>query len=103
MIKRISVWKIEDFGILNRHTYELLVIMFAEWDIAYMEKHGQLIHDVIKKGLSDADAEARSLARKAFGSFREHFPILADALLATLDPAKKKALMVCRKIFHRMI
>lgn len=59
-----------------------------------MDKHGQLIHDVIKKGLSDADAEARSLARKSFGLFRDHFPVLADALLASLDAAKKKTLLV---------
>ncbi len=59
-----------------------------------MDKHGQLIHDVIKKGLSDADADARSLARKAFRRFRDHFPLLADILLASLDSSKKKALMV---------
>ena len=59
-----------------------------------MDKHGQLIHNAIKKGLSDADAEARSFARKGFGFFRDHFPILADALLASLDASKKKTLLV---------
>lgn len=61
-----------------------------------MEKHGQLIHDAIKKGLSDADAEARLHSRKAFRSFRDQFPSLAEILLASLDPTKRKALMVCR-------
>ncbi|CAF2411295.1 unnamed protein product [Rotaria sp. Silwood2] len=78
---------------IRRHTYELLAIMLSKWDFIYLEKHGQLIHDVIKKGLSDADADARLYARKAFGYFREHFSQLADALLITLDSSKKKALM----------
>lgn len=69
--------------------------MLSKWDTIYLDKHGQLIHDVIKKGFSDADADARLYARRAFGFFREHFTSLADALLATLDSSKKKALMVC--------
>jgi len=68
--------------------------MLTQWDFVYMEKHGQLIYNAIKKGLSDADADARSHARKAFGHFRDHFPLLADALLASLDAAKKKTLLV---------
>jgi len=73
--------------------------MLSEWDFIYLEKHGQLIHDAIKRGLSDADPDARSYARKSFGIFRGHFPLLAEAILATLDTSKKKALMVCLKIF----
>ncbi len=79
---------------LYRQSYELLVIMLSEWDMIYLDKHGQLIHNAIKKGLSDADADARSHARKAFGFFRDHFSLLADALLASLDAAKKKTLLV---------
>ncbi|CAF1131653.1 unnamed protein product [Adineta steineri] len=78
---------------IRRHTYELLVILLSQWDFIYMEKHGQLMHDLIKKGLFDADAEARSNARRAFGFFRDHFPVLADALLTSLDASKKKTLM----------
>jgi hypothetical protein len=75
---------------LNRQTYELLVIVLSEWDFVYLEKH-----DAIKKGLSDADPEARSNARRSFGLFRDHFSLLADALYASLDSQKKKTLMVC--------
>ncbi|CAF4007084.1 unnamed protein product, partial [Rotaria magnacalcarata] len=78
---------------IRRQTYELLVIMLSNWDFSFLEKHGQLIHNGIKKGLSDADAEARINARKAFGFFREHFPALAETLLASLDASKKKALL----------
>ncbi|CAF0866930.1 unnamed protein product [Adineta steineri] len=78
---------------IRRQTYELLVIMLTTWDIVYLDKHGQLIHNAIKKGLSDADADARSHARKSFGLFRDHFPLLADVLLASLDASKKKTLL----------
>ncbi|CAF1603182.1 unnamed protein product [Adineta ricciae] len=78
---------------IRRHTFELLVIMLSQWDSVYLDKHGQLIHNAIKKGLSDADADARSYARKAFGHFRDRFSLLADALLASLDASKKKTLL----------
>jgi CLIP-associating protein 1/2 len=78
---------------IRRQAYELLVVMLSQWDSIYLDKHGQLIHNSIKKGLSDADGDARSNARKAFGLFRDHFPLLADALLASLDAAKKKTLL----------
>jgi CLIP-associating protein 1/2 len=76
-----------------------LVVILSQWDIIYLDKHGQLIHNAIKKGLSDADADARSHARKAFGLFRDHFPLLADALLSSLDAAKKKTLLVSQEDF----
>jgi hypothetical protein len=79
---------------LIRHTFELLLVILSLWDFIYLEKHGQLIHDAIKRGISDADAEARSFARKSFGLFRDLFPHLADALLASLDGSKKKTLLV---------
>jgi CLIP-associating protein 1/2 len=65
----------------------------------YLEKHGQLIHDTIKKGLSDADADARIHARRCFAIFREQFSSLADALLTSLDASKKKMLLVRRVNF----
>lgn len=68
--------------------------MLSQWDFVYLDKHGQLIHNVIKKGISDADGDARCCARKAFGFFRDHFPMLADALLGSLDASKKKTLLV---------
>jgi hypothetical protein len=72
--------------------------MLSEWDSVYLEKHGQLMHDAIKKGLSDADADTRSNARRAFGFFRDQFSVLAEALLSSLDASKKKILLVCLNI-----
>ncbi|CAF0724124.1 unnamed protein product [Didymodactylos carnosus] len=78
---------------IRRHTCELLLHMLSHWDRTHLDKHGQLIHDSIKKSLSDPDPEARQNARKAFGLFREYFSQLADQLLNTLDASKKKMLL----------
>ncbi len=77
--------------------------MLSQWDIIYLDKHGQLIHDAIKKGLSDADGDARSHSRKSFRFFRDHFPLLAEALLTSLDASKKKMLMVCLNLYLNII
>lgn len=74
------------------------MILLQQWDFIYLDRHGQLIHNVIQRGLSDADPDARSFSRKAFSSFRDHFPQLADALLFSLDASKKKTLLVNRTI-----
>lgn len=88
---------------LIRHTYELLVTILSQWEFVYLDKHGQLIQNAIKRGLADADADARSFSRKAFGFFRDHFPLLADALLLTLDASKKKTLLVSDRIISFII
>ena len=62
------------------------------WDTHHLEKHVQLIQTCIKKGLADADQEARVISRKAFWSFNSHYPTLADNLLASLDAKTQKLL-----------
>lgn len=86
------------FPFTFRHTFELLVVILSDWNFNNLEKHGQLLHDAIKKGLSDADCDARSFARRSFTFFRDLFPTLSDALLSTLDPSKKKMLLVSLSI-----
>lgn len=48
--------------------------------------------DGVISGISDADSEARSQARKAFWGFADHFPKEADRLLLSLDVAKQRLL-----------
>lgn len=52
----------------------------------------QLIQTCIKKGIADADQEARVFARKAFWSFSGHYPSIADSLLNSLDLKAQKLL-----------
>ncbi|KAK3607614.1 hypothetical protein CHS0354_034665 [Potamilus streckersoni] len=79
-------------SIIRRYCFEFLNQILHKWPTHILEKHIAIIQESIKKGISDADSEARALSRKAFWGFSEHFKDQADALLNTLDAAKQKAL-----------
>lgn len=49
---------------------ELLIMIFEEWPTKALEKNQLLLRDALKKGISDADAEARRHSRRFFGIFR---------------------------------
>ncbi|CRL07696.1 CLUMA_CG020652, isoform B [Clunio marinus] len=69
---------------------ELLNMVFEEWPTRALEKHQLLLRDSVKKGISDADAEARRHSRRSYWSFRKHFPDLADQLYGSLDISTQK-------------
>ncbi|XP_010776656.1 CLIP-associating protein 1-like [Notothenia coriiceps] len=48
--------------------------------------------ETIKKGIHDADAEARSVARKCYWSYQAHFRREADQLFQSLEASYQKAL-----------
>ena len=71
---------------------EFLDQMLHTWSTGTLEKHAASLQDAIKKGISDADPEARQFARKAFWGFADHFRERADQLLQSLDPSKQRIL-----------
>lgn len=71
---------------------EILVILLDEWQTKYLERSANVLRDAVKKGITDADGEARKHSRRAFWSFKKHFSELADAMYMNLDPAAQKAL-----------
>jgi len=71
---------------------DFLDIIVHTWPSSTLEKHTQALMDGIKRGISDADGEARQSARKAFWGFAEHFRDQSESLLNSLDPSKQKAL-----------
>ncbi|KAK3106105.1 hypothetical protein FSP39_012814 [Pinctada imbricata] len=79
-------------NIIRRHCCEFLNQLLHNWSTHTLEKYIANIQDAIKKGISDADSEARAFSRKAFWGFAEHFRDQADALLNSLEPAKQKML-----------
>ncbi|XP_042370649.1 CLIP-associating protein 1-like, partial [Plectropomus leopardus] len=54
--------------------------------------HGTVLTETIKKGIHDADAEARSVARKCYWSFHGHFRREAEHLFQGLESSYQKAL-----------
>ena len=77
---------------IRRHICEFLDIMLHSWPTYTLEKHVTLLQDSIKKGISDADPDARTFARKAYWGFADHFKDQADSLMSGLDPSYKRLL-----------
>lgn len=51
-----------------------------------------ILQEAIKRGIADADPDARSFARKAYWGFADHFKVQADALLNSLEGVHRKML-----------
>ncbi|CAL1546836.1 unnamed protein product [Lymnaea stagnalis] len=79
-------------NIIRRYSLEFVNQILHSWPTHCLEKHIAVLQDAIKKGINDADSEARAHSRKAFWGFADHFKSQADALLNSLDPSKQKML-----------
>ncbi|XP_067003312.1 CLIP-associating protein 1-B [Anabrus simplex] len=77
---------------IRRACCEFLEQLLSSWSTHALERYATNLQEAIKKGIADADPEARHCARKAYWNFRSHFPDQADALLHSLDAAYKRAL-----------
>lgn len=71
---------------------EVMVLLFEEWPTKALEKNCILLRDALRKGIADADSDARKHSRCAFWNFRRHFPEIADSLYGSLDPATQRTL-----------
>ncbi|RWS12914.1 CLIP-associating protein 1-like protein [Dinothrombium tinctorium] len=71
---------------------EFLVQLLHTWPTHTLEKHIGILQEAIKKGINDADPEARAFSRKAFWGFASHFKEQADCLLNSLDNNKQRML-----------
>ncbi|KAH1014835.1 hypothetical protein HUJ05_012655 [Dendroctonus ponderosae] len=77
---------------IRRACCEFIESMLALWPSHSLERHVVLLQEAIKKGVADADPEARVLSRKAFHRLRDHFPDHAESLLQSLEPSYRRAL-----------
>ncbi|KTF81713.1 hypothetical protein cypCar_00009908 [Cyprinus carpio] len=58
----------------------------------YYPRHVAVLTETIKKGIHDADSEARSVARKCYWGFHGHFSREAEHLFQALESSYQKAL-----------
>ncbi|XP_054162768.1 CLIP-associating protein 1-like [Oppia nitens] len=77
---------------IRKSCCEFLTQLLYTWPPQALEKHVGIISDAIKKGICDADPEARAYARKAFWGFSDKFKKEADYLLNSLDGTKQRIL-----------
>jgi len=77
---------------IRRHTCEFLDQLLHSWPTHSLEKHVAILQEAIKKGVADADPDARTFARKAYWGFADHFKDQADVLLSSLEPNYRRVL-----------
>ncbi|XP_056277984.1 CLIP-associating protein 2 isoform X15 [Pseudoliparis swirei] len=82
---------------VRRRCFDFLELLLQEWQTHSLERHTAVLVESIKKGLRDADSEARVEARKAYWGLRNHFPAETDALYNSLEPSYQKILQSCLK------
>uniref|UniRef100_A0A672RN06 CLIP-associating protein 2-like n=1 Tax=Sinocyclocheilus grahami TaxID=75366 RepID=A0A672RN06_SINGR len=75
-----------------RRCYDFLDLLLQEWQTHSLERHVAVLVDSIKKGIKDADSEARVEARKAYWGLRAHFPGEAESLYNSLESSYQKTL-----------
>ncbi|XP_051791837.1 CLIP-associating protein 2 isoform X21 [Erpetoichthys calabaricus] len=77
---------------VRRRCYEFLDLLLQEWHTHSLERHAAVLVESIRKGIRDADAEARVEARKAYWGLRNHFLAEADALYNNLEPSYQRTI-----------
>ncbi|XP_029766447.1 CLIP-associating protein 1 isoform X5 [Terrapene carolina triunguis] len=77
---------------VRRRCFEFLDLLLQEWQTHSLERHISVLAETIKKGIHDADSEARIEARKCYWGFHNHFNREAEHLFHTLESSYQKAL-----------
>ena len=77
---------------IRKSCCEFLVQLLYTWPNQALEKHVGILSEAIKKGICDADPEARAYARKAFWGFADKFKKEGNYLLNSLDSSKQRIL-----------
>ncbi|TRY76804.1 hypothetical protein TCAL_10457 [Tigriopus californicus] len=80
---------------IRRHCCEFLDLILHSWPTQSLEKHAHLIQEAIKKGIADADPEARQFARNLTNvalpmESRGAPPLLGSQVLAEEFPLSRK-------------
>uniref|UniRef100_A0A8C2IFJ8 Cytoplasmic linker associated protein 1 n=1 Tax=Cyprinus carpio TaxID=7962 RepID=A0A8C2IFJ8_CYPCA len=89
---RLIIRVCEIFALTCRRCYEFLDLLLQEWQTNSLERHIAVLIETIKKGVHDADSEARSVARKCYWGFHAHFSKEAEHLFQALELTYQKAL-----------
>ncbi|XP_053094174.1 CLIP-associating protein 1-B-like isoform X20 [Pangasianodon hypophthalmus] len=79
---------------VRRRCYEFLDLLLQEWQTSCLDRHVPVLMETIKKGVHDADSEARSVARKCYWGFHGHFSKEAEQLFQALELTYQKALQL---------
>ncbi|CAH3196192.1 unnamed protein product, partial [Porites evermanni] len=84
----VSLW----ICFLYRRCCDYIDLFLVHWDASTIKPRISEIEEALRKGISDADAEARSATRRAFWHYHELFRDKAESLLKSFDVSKQKQL-----------
>ncbi|PAA88570.1 hypothetical protein BOX15_Mlig000928g3 [Macrostomum lignano] len=79
-------------AVQRRRLAELLSGPLADWPPSALRPHLPALTEAVRRGIGDADAEARAHSRAAYWPLRAAFPEAAAGLLASLDQRARAAL-----------
>nr|XP_058972791.1 CLIP-associating protein 1-A-like isoform X2 [Pocillopora verrucosa] len=79
-------------SIIRRRCCEYVDLFLTHWETPTIKSRVSEIEEAIRKGISDADPEARAGMRRAFWHYHEHFRDRAESLLKSFDASKQKQL-----------
>lgn len=79
-------------NVVRKNVCTFLNLIFQYWPVHVIERHMAIIQDALRKGVADADQDARSATRNAFKTFADKFPDQVEPVLRNMDPAKRKAI-----------
>ncbi|CAH3023339.1 unnamed protein product, partial [Porites evermanni] len=79
-------------SIIRRRCCDYIDLFLVHWDASTIKPRISEIEEALRKGISDADAEARAATRRAFWHYHELFRDKAESLLKSFDVSKQKQL-----------
>lgn len=90
-----KLWEYRDSKSVSQRKVMIdsVVLLLQVWDPKYLEKHLDLLTQIITAMQNDADSVNRAQARVAFWLFHGHFPADAERIMEGLDAQKKKLLL----------
>ena len=78
---------------LRAKAMEYLAVMLQRWSDPAIEKSIQAVDDAIRKGMKDANSEARAAARRCYWAISPRWPDRAQRILASIDPSTHRLLL----------
>nr|VZH94977.1 unnamed protein product [Spirometra erinaceieuropaei] len=90
-------------NVVRRYVCEFLDPICQYWPVNVIDRYMGLFQEALRKGISDADQDARSASRRAFQSFAMKFPDESRALLQNLEPAQRRSVPTYRRHSSRTV
>lgn len=77
---------------IRRAVCNVLKVIFQHWAPQIIQKNLPVVIEIFKKGIVDADSEARTLTRQCFPDLKELFPQAANTVMDSLSALERRTL-----------